>query len=648
MRIRTSILVIYIVVWCLFAGGMQILWAQRLDEACARQAATDFLRGRMKTAAKRTVSDLRLWRETRNGYVFTPSVGGGFVWIEGDADAPAVLGYSLEGEVRGTKIPDILACLMENGAGHRAVAPKRQVTPVPPLLSSVWNQDAPFNGLCPYYHYDNGTVSAAPCVVGCVATATSEVMRHYAYPEALLDTLHGWTTAHYELADVMPGTRIDWANIRNRYDGGYTEAEARAVQELSLYCGMACRMNYGPGSSGAQTYRLLEPLREVFGYSYVNFYDRSRYSPDGWRAMLHHELQRGVPLVYTAYNFEFVGHAFVVDGVDEDGLFHVRWGENTGFYDGYFDIDILNAYEWVDESTELGRILGFFCNQSALAFCPAPLDACPVDTLTYDEKDITVDAVRFLRQPDTNRYVQAEVDLANHSRDTICYTLLMFDTDTPDSIDWAKAESMAITAVTLYPGERTTTKMYCRFLRSGTCYVGLTGNQEHISYLEPVEVAQAEAPKLQIGPAELLSLSSDRVDFHVPIAHIAGGWAGSVVFYCLRCGDNPNFYEHWNMMDFGSGIWDDTVSFGCLEPDTEYTLDIRYPWEIVCSHTFRTLPADGLQDVSAGRDDTYHIYNLLGMPLETVTDPDDGLRRLPEGVYVVKSSGGTTKKVYKH
>lgn len=35
------------------------------------------------------------------------------------------------------------------------------------------------------------------------------------------------------------------------------------------------------------------------------------------------------------------GHAFVCDGADGNGLYHINWGWN-GYQDGYFDITILN------------------------------------------------------------------------------------------------------------------------------------------------------------------------------------------------------------------------------------------------------------------------------------------------------------------
>ena len=157
---------------------------------------------------------------------------------------------------------------------------------VEPLLKSIRHQEPPFNGLCPYYTNDKGQTSSERCIVGCVATCLEQVLSYYRYPEALIDTIHGWTTDHYEIADVMPGTRIDWPNILDDYRSGYTDEQARAVAELSYYCGMAVHMNWGLNSSGANLWRAFDPLWRVFDYKTLAYVSRALYSTPRWNALL--------------------------------------------------------------------------------------------------------------------------------------------------------------------------------------------------------------------------------------------------------------------------------------------------------------------------------------------------------------------------
>lgn len=634
--------------WCLLVAW---LWAMPVcagrDEAW--QAALAFWQEKAG-GMKRGVASLCLWEASDDAYVFVPDGGHGFVWV-GETDGQcAVLGYSLASDVVGKHLPACLEGLMKArvaGKGER-----KRTEPVEPLLTSVWHQHEPFNGMCPYYRYEDGTWGTSRCLVGCVATAASEVMRHHAWPEALLDTLHGWSTPHYELSDVLPGTRLDWEHMLDGYDEDYTEEEARAVQELSLYCGMACQMNYGLNASGSNIYKLMEPLRTVFGYGYVQLYDRSRYSPLSWQSMLEYELRRGVPLVYVGYNVQFTGHAFVLDGMDGEGYYHIRWGEG-GVFDGYFDVDVLNPYERNDRPTEVGREQGLFCNQSVLAFHPAELEPFPGDTLDYAAEDITVGRVAFRRVPDTNGWVTADVSLMNHSADTISYTLLAFTTSGPDSIDWDAVTDVGITAVTLHPGVETTVPVRCQFPQAGSFYFGITGDMVHVPYYEPIEVVAGGGYNLQVGEVEVVGLDATRAAFEVPVTNVASSGRTEALFnYHLLPAGEEKYDASWSVLEVPAGeTVRDTVAFSGLCPDAAYTMQVLYPWGVVATCDIRTLPwGTGLDLVkkAGGDDEEFMLYTLQGVALGFVSKMRLAatLKALPGGIYVaVGKQTGTVKKL---
>ncbi len=625
----------------LFAILPAAVWA---NEKEALRVAVEFWQGK-NVKLRRGVAELHTERKTGNGYVFTPASGNGFIWVEEAEETPRVCGYSLTSDVRGTALPALLSSLTGRG-GWRA-HPSGHTEPVAPLLTSVWNQTPPYNGMCPYYRFDDGTWSEQRCKVGCVATAVSEVMRYYAYPEILLDTLHGWATPHYELEDVLPGFRFDWSHMLDRYDGAYSGQEARAVQELALCCGMAARMNYGLNASGSNAYRLLAPLHRAFGYEYVAFYDRARYSPSVWRALLQYELRRGIPLVYVGFNMQLSGHAFVVDGLDESGFWHVRWGEG-GLYDGYFDIDMLNAYENPADPTELGREIGLFCNQMALAFHPHVHDMYSGDTLTYEASDVTVEQVDFRRSPDTNEYVTADVRLHNRSGDTITYTLLAFTADSLADVDMQKTETAGITAVTLYPGQHVEVPVHCRFVRHGSRCFGLTGDGEHILYLKQVEVEKGGPRRLLIGPAEVLELTSGHVTLVLPVTNEAEtGWAGDLLTYSFYQEGMERDAAHWFLLNSAPGeSVRDTVTFAGLHPQTGYSFRVRHPWEFVYTYEFRTPAASGIGHVAAAEDDEVTLYTLQGIRVGSAREAalPVVLRNLPGGIYLAVSRDGMVRK----
>lgn len=631
--------------WCCFPVN-----AQLPDEYEAKTFAADFWNN-MHQAKCRNVLNMRLLYSATNGYLYVPENDRGFVWVSGENGYPVILGYGSEMLTSESDMPDMLRQWMNTKPSSKGLVrtSKNVGKAVKPLLDSEWTQDAPFNNLCPYYRYDDGSVSDVRCQVGCVATATSEVMRYYAYPAALCDTLYGWSTPHYTLSDVTPGKKLDWINILDSYNNDYSLNESQAVAELSLYVGMACHMNYGVEASGSQIFYLIEPLHRVFDYSYVTFYDRARFSPANWNKMLHFELQRGVPLVYSAFNFVFSGHAFVIDGVDENGFYHVRWGNGSN-YNGYFDIDVLSALENPFDPTDIGQVNGYFCNQAALAFHPDIIPAFDGDTLTYKADDIKVDKVEFLREPDLEGYVPVDVTLTNGSSDTISYTLVVFTAESGDSIDWNKTNTVGATAVTLYPDSTLITRVYCRFTASGHTQLGISGDGNYILSLMPFELKKTTGHQLDFSKTTLLNLDTGSATFQLSVTNrSAENWAGDIITYCLVEEGNPLDTRHWTILNLAPGeSLSDTISFSGLKPDCDYVFNAHCPWTTVSTYSFHTPSVVAVKDLCADNDDVLKVYSLQGIYIDkvAVSQLRQFMSHMPQGCYVVTSLNGRSKRIY--
>ena len=54
------------------------------------------------------------------------------------------------------------------------------------------------------------------------------------------------------------------------------------------------------------------------------------------------ELMARRPIYYSSSSTRFDGHAYVICGIDGQGLYYVNWGWN-GSCDGYFDFDAVTA-----------------------------------------------------------------------------------------------------------------------------------------------------------------------------------------------------------------------------------------------------------------------------------------------------------------
>lgn len=209
------------------------------------------------------------------------------------------------------------------------------------LMSTVWGQGTPFNDQCPQ------TADGQHYVSGCVATAMAQIMRHYEYPE------HGRgyhsyrftpaTGSSLRLSADFESTYYDWAAMASDYsDGTYTEQQAEAVSTLMAHCGVAVEMQYSASGSGAFTYQVVQAMHQFFGYhENAVFLNRDYYSTAEWTALLRHELEAGRPVLYSASSAGIGGHAFVVDGIDDEGRVHVNWGWN-GDCNGYYELDDLS------------------------------------------------------------------------------------------------------------------------------------------------------------------------------------------------------------------------------------------------------------------------------------------------------------------
>lgn len=209
-------------------------------------------------------------------------------------------------------------------------------SPVAPLLGETrWNQDAPYNDLCPKYDFTNVSPT------GCVATAMAQVMFYHRWPEQGTGS-HTYQPAVLrgnELSANFGETRYAWDLMLPSYDASSSEASRQAVAELMLHCGVSVDMEYYT-ASGALDLDVPPALTSYFGYgSQMAYRKREHYGTADWLALIHDELMAGRPvLAYGRANSG--GHAYVFDGMDSDGLIHVNWGWG-GMCNGYFQTSAL-------------------------------------------------------------------------------------------------------------------------------------------------------------------------------------------------------------------------------------------------------------------------------------------------------------------
>ena len=335
---RTTTILIAICVSALFANGKQI------SQNAALSAARKYSRTGQVAPAKNLRSD-----KTNNAPYYAFNLEQGYVIVSGDDEMTELVGYAENGFFDAENVPPQMQLWLDGYAEYVAAvqsgkAKARKIllsdspsVVVEPLVTTKWNQDAPFNNFAPEYTDDNNNTQR--CATGCAATAMAQIMKFHNWPEQ--------GVGHYSYEHQSFGTIssnfsehvYDWTNMIDRYNNGeYSSEQADAVALLMKDCGVSLNMNYGP-VSGASIYSYYPAFKNYFRYT-SRTVNRSGCETAEFTKIITDELQEGRPIIYCGTG-EDGGHAFVVDGYDTNYFLHVNWGWG-GYSDGYFDMNYMD------------------------------------------------------------------------------------------------------------------------------------------------------------------------------------------------------------------------------------------------------------------------------------------------------------------
>ena len=271
----------------------------------------------------------------------------GYVILSGDDRTVPVLAYSEKGSLDVDHLPENMKWWLQyyEEAIEQVVdfqltnkmPAGRPTDVIKPLIKTRWDQIWPFNEMCP-------SVGNSKCPTGCVATAMAQVLNYHRCPADSTNAIDAYTTYSYKvnMPELEP-TTFDWDNMLNVYGRNATQEQRDAVAKLMLYCGQVVQMDYTPNSSGANTDYLGYLLPRYFNLpKTIHCLTRYAYTIEQWDSILINELKHNRPVLYTGYTMAMEGHAFVCDGYDGNGYYHINWGWG-GSGDDYFRISVLDA-----------------------------------------------------------------------------------------------------------------------------------------------------------------------------------------------------------------------------------------------------------------------------------------------------------------
>ena len=352
-----------LIIFALFVGSALARTQQEAAQIASEfinqrtHATSSIQRIQSATKASRTTAPVELaYTHTQEDgftpaiYVFNSTEEDGFVLVSAEDNARAVLGYADQGSFDPQNIPSNMQVWLQMYAeelAYAALMPQAsasydktlgsQYPTVEPLLGQTqWGQGKPYNNHCPI-------VDGERSVAGCVATALSQIMYVHKFPKKGQGS-HSYRLRNgTEVSADFSQTTYDWDNMLAQYKGTtYTTEQADAVAELMFHVGVAANMQYSPSASGSSSGIALQGLNRYFGYDAGVIPLPKDYMPENEVLEgIATDLKAGRPVYISAYTSNYEGHAFVCDGMQNNGYLHINWGW-IGSGDGYFSISALD------------------------------------------------------------------------------------------------------------------------------------------------------------------------------------------------------------------------------------------------------------------------------------------------------------------
>ena len=350
----------FILFYSFFTLCLLMVEANPISKAQALQEVKEFLSSKgivMQTTDEAYKAPRKANSKDSNPYYYIYNVGNdnGFVIVSGDDRTEKILGYVDSGNFDEENIPaplkewlrgyereiESLSTIELSTSSLKRKVIEKTKKAIPPMTTSKWGHNYPFNSKTPTFDEKNAPVGCSPSIFA----QFLYFYRDYNVKETTA-TIPSYTANGITLDAIPAGTKLDWDNMIDDYsfNSGYTSTQKDAVANLMLYSGLSMSTQYYKYTSLTSTSNFPTALINYFGfYNAIAYIDREYYSVDDWENVIYNELDKQRPVVYNAFS-SATGHTLLVDGYDSSGLFHINWGWG-GNYNGYFRLSILNNYQ---------------------------------------------------------------------------------------------------------------------------------------------------------------------------------------------------------------------------------------------------------------------------------------------------------------
>ncbi len=323
-------------------------WGNRVNRSKLKVVSQNSLmKSKARATSKAAVAPTGNIRQSF--YVINDEEHNRFVIVSSDDRLYEILGFSDNGIFDIETVPIGLIDMLNNydeqytsvypilDKASEGIQKKSTFSPIQPLIQSKWDQSDPYNYDCPM---DIKSTSGKNCVTGCVATAMAQVMNFWKYPESGTGSnRYTSSTQHIDQSMDFSSVHFDWDNMLNEYNNDATETQKSAVATLMHAAGVSVSMDYAD-VSGAYAIDMAYALSHFWKYNpNVSYKKKQYYSNDEWNQLILSELSEGHPILYAGQG-NSGGHQFILDGCNEEGMYHFNFGW-SGYGDGYYTLEVL-------------------------------------------------------------------------------------------------------------------------------------------------------------------------------------------------------------------------------------------------------------------------------------------------------------------
>lgn len=315
-------------------------------------------------------------------YIINDEENNRFVIVAADERLKTILGYSDNGTLNIENMDEGLLELMDsyNRQYDYLLANENRIksievrkaykTAIPPLIVTQWNGvRSAYKAKCP-------VVDGDTCSAGSVGVAMAQVMNYYKYPEnGYGDITYTNTSPSIVISHNFEDDYFDWGNMLDDYYGiEATQEQIDAVSSLIYSCGVSVATIYHSSGSNHSTHA----NRNNIPYALIHFfnynpnlvaYERDYFNDDEWYDILDQELEAKRPVLYGGIDDDNSGIRLIVDGRDDNGLYHVNWGvihNATRTANGFYSLDILKLIVWENGVNIMELDPSYSLNQSMI------------------------------------------------------------------------------------------------------------------------------------------------------------------------------------------------------------------------------------------------------------------------------------------